>query len=141
MKPEAVGMRPFAYDHWGKLEDPLRDRLFTRKKVLTGLLSLSSLLCLVGCWGGDIPSASKNAGPDTAADAPLSIATSSLPAATEGQAYIATLAGTGGMLPYTWLVTPSLPEGLVLDPTTGEINGSPSGWNSSTTNYDFELQD
>ena len=45
------------------------------------------------------------------------------------------------MTPYTWLVTPSLPDGLTLDTTTGDINGAPSTGTFGTTNHDFELQD
>lgn len=106
-----------------------------------GLVSSWSVLGLVGCWGGDIPSRLENAGQNAGADAQLSITTSSLPAATEGHAYIATLAGSGGTPPYTWLVTPALPDGLVLNATAGEIHGSPSGGSFGTTSHDFELQD
>jgi len=57
---------------------------------------------------------------------PLSITTQSLPAATGGQAYTATLDATGGLAPYTWSVTAgSLPPGLSLDASTGVISGTP----------------
>jgi Putative Ig domain/IPT/TIG domain len=58
--------------------------------------------------------------------APLVITTTSLPAATGGQPYTATLAATGGVTPYSWSVTAgSLPPGLSLDASTGVISGIP----------------
>ena len=46
--------------------------------------------------------------------------------AVQGQAYSATLTATGGLLPYTWSVSPALPPGLQLDPRGGIISGAPS---------------
>ena len=58
--------------------------------------------------------------------APLMITTTSLPAATGGAAYSATLAATGGVTPYTWSVTAgTLPPGLTLNASTGVIAGTP----------------
>jgi hypothetical protein len=58
--------------------------------------------------------------------APLVITTTSLPAATGGQPYSATLAATGGVTPYTWSVTAgALPPGLALNASTGVISGTP----------------
>jgi hypothetical protein len=58
--------------------------------------------------------------------APLVITTTTLPAATGGQPYSATLAATGGITPYTWSVSSgSLPPGLTLNPSTGVISGTP----------------
>ena len=119
----------------------LHDRTLLRKKVITSVLSSWSLVGLVACWGGDIPSDSQNSENPSGAPASLSIATTSLPPAVEGQAYLTTLNGVGGVTPYTWLVTPSLPDGLTLDSATGDINGAPSTGTFGTTNHDFELQD
>ena len=55
----------------------------------------------------------------------LTIATQSLPAGTVGKTYPADSAieVTGGTTPYTWSAT--MPQGLTLDPDTGEVSGEP----------------
>jgi hypothetical protein len=118
----------------------LHTSAFIRRTVVAGLLSLVCL-GLSGCWGGDIPEDSASTDSTSNGPAALSIATNSIPPATEGQAYLTTLSGAGGVAPYTWLVTPALPDGLTLDSSTGEINGAPSNGTFGTTNHDFELQD
>jgi hypothetical protein len=56
--------------------------------------------------------------------APLSIASTALPDATEGNPYSATLSATGGATPYHWtLASGKLPAGFVLDASTGMIEG------------------
>ena len=56
---------------------------------------------------------------------PLSVTTTSLPAATGGHSYTATLAATGGVAPYSWSVPPgTLPPGLSLS-SAGVISGIP----------------
>jgi hypothetical protein len=89
---------------------------------------------------GGVPGATVSDGvaaPDDAPDgeaiitytpvAPIAVTTTSLAAATLGQAYSAALAATGGVPPYTWAVTAgSLPTGLSLDPATGIISGTPA---------------
>jgi alpha-tubulin suppressor-like RCC1 family protein len=54
----------------------------------------------------------------------LTIRTDTLPDARYGEPYAATLAGTGGAIPYTWKVT-GLPAELSLDTDTGDIIGTP----------------
>jgi len=73
---------------------------------------------------------------------PLSISTTTLPAAVGGIAYGTLLEASGGSAPYTWkLVTlGGLPEGLSLDPT-GIISGKPSGAANATFNFVVELKD
>ncbi len=57
----------------------------------------------------------------------LDITTTSLPPGTEDQTYNHTLEATGGIKPYSWSVTTgSFPDGLTLDPNTGEIRGTPT---------------
>jgi Putative Ig domain len=58
---------------------------------------------------------------------PLAVTTQALPNGQVGTAYSATLAATGGTVPYTWALTSgSLPAGLALNATTGEISGTPT---------------
>jgi len=64
--------------------------------------------------------------------APPSISTTSLPAGTEGAAYNQTVAATGGLTPYTFAVTGTLPAGLSID-TSGHITGTPTGPNGATS--------
>ena len=58
--------------------------------------------------------------------APLAITTTSLPNGVANTAYSATLAASGGTLPYTWSVTNgSLPAGLALNAAAGRLRGRP----------------
>ncbi len=62
--------------------------------------------------------------------APLQIKTSSLPGGVFGAPYSAQLTATGGISPYTWVVSAGqLPAGLTLSPS-GAISGTPSGVSS-----------
>ncbi|MBJ6764951.1 putative Ig domain-containing protein [Myxococcaceae bacterium JPH2] len=56
---------------------------------------------------------------------PLLVTTSTLPDATVGQAYSATLAASGGRLPLTWSFSGALPVGLSLS-SDGVLSGTPS---------------
>ncbi len=52
---------------------------------------------------------------------------SPLPAGTQGAAYSQTIAQSGGVAPVTWaIVAGTLPAGLVLDPNTGVLSGTPT---------------
>jgi hypothetical protein len=56
---------------------------------------------------------------------PLYITTASLPDATVGSAYSATLAAGGGVPPYRWsIISGALPDGLSMD-SSGNITGTP----------------
>jgi ice-binding like protein/putative Ig domain-containing protein/exosortase sorting signal-containing protein len=54
-------------------------------------------------------------------------------AAPVGIAYSSSLVATGGTPPYTYSITGSLPPGLILDPATGAITGTPTGGVASFT--------
>ncbi len=57
----------------------------------------------------------------------IGIVTASLPAGSQGVAYLAQIEASGGTLPYTWSVTAgSLPAGLTMQPSSGVISGSPA---------------
>jgi len=75
--------------------------------------------------------------PDTknlsiAVSAPLTITTTSLPGAKEGEAYAFTLERSGGVPPVSWSVDPPLPAGLSLTASTGQITGTPAGGTAAT---------
>jgi hypothetical protein len=69
----------------------------------------------------------------TTATAPLVIKTATLAAGTVHARYAHSLAGTGGLKPYTWTITKGkLPAGLTLNRTTGAITGTPTSKGTST---------
>ena len=70
---------------------------------------------------------------------PLTITTRSLPDGRRNQPYADTLEASGGVPPYTWSVTPPLPPGLTLTPTTGELSGTPT--TTSNVRHDFTVRD
>ena len=70
---------------------------------------------------------------------PLTVTTASLPNGTVGRPYADTLEASGGVIPYTWSVTPDLPAGLTLDPATGVISGTPT--EKSKRDHNFTVQD
>lgn len=61
----------------------------------------------------------------------LTITTSALPGGVANLAYAAVLRASGGTTPYTWAVN-GLPAGLALNPSTGEISGTPTAAASAT---------
>ena len=67
--------------------------------------------------------------------------TSPLPSAKEGNAYSTTLQRSGGVAPFTWSVTPPLPNNLILNPATGEITGIPALTTQGTRTLTFTVQD
>ena len=85
--------------------------------------------------GGTVDDSIKNSLGDSVKYAP-SITTESLPNGTVGTAYRQTLAATGSDI-ITWSISSgSLPDGLTLNPDTGEITGTPTTANS----YSFTVK-
>lgn len=69
------------------------------------------------------------------------ITTSSLAKGTVGAAYSVTLAGSGGITPYTWsLSSGTLPAGLSLS-TAGVLSGTPTAPGAGTSSLTFKLTD
>ena len=63
----------------------------------------------------------------TVSDSPPTVTTETLPGGTEGEAYSQTLTAKG-TAPITWsIASGTLPKGLSLNETTGEISGTPAG--------------
>jgi hypothetical protein len=76
----------------------------------------------------------------SATPADLSVSTASLPGATTGAAYSATLSAAGGVAPYLWTLSAgSLPPGLTLDAASGLISGTPSA--SGSYNFTAHVAD
>ena len=72
---------------------------------------------------------------------PPNITTTSLPNGQVGSPYSATLAATGGTMPYTWSLTSgTLPTGLSLNAATGAITGTPTA-TANATALTFKLTD
>ena len=60
-----------------------------------------------------------------ASGAPLKITTTSLPNGMQTTPYAQTVTASGGATPYAWSAT-GLPTGLSINPTTGQIHGTPT---------------
>jgi len=57
----------------------------------------------------------------------VAITTLELPDGEVGAAYGASLAASGGVLPYAWSINAgALPDGLTLDPASGGLSGTPT---------------
>lgn len=88
---------------------------------LSALILLSTLSVLSACGS------SGSGGEQNPPPATLAITTASLPSGQTGVVYGATLAATGGTLPFTWTLTNgTLPMGLSLNASTGAIAGTPA---------------
>jgi uncharacterized delta-60 repeat protein len=91
-------------------------------------------------WSGDVPAGhesdnpvmvtidgNKNVTATFTAAAPLVITTVAVPDGIKNTAYDTTLQSAGGVPPVTWsIISGSLPTGLVLNPGTGQISGTPT---------------
>jgi hypothetical protein len=77
--------------------------------------------------------------PSTGGTRPVITTSSPLPVATIAQPYQTTLAASGGVAPYKWAVSGTLPAGLQLNTTTGVISGTPTV--SGTFSLAFQVSD
>ena len=72
--------------------------------------------------------------------APLEITTATLPGGTAGTPYDQLVEASGGATPYAWSVSAgALPAGLVLDPATGRVSGTPAS--ASANSFELEVTD
>ncbi len=69
----------------------------------------------------------------------MKITTTSLPTAHIGQAYSAQLQATGGLPPYKWKKLSTLPKGLKLNASTGQIAGTITSKKVAPGNYSFSV--
>jgi len=70
---------------------------------------------------------------------PLAITTTSLPSGQVGTPYSATLAATGGVTPYTWLVSAgTLPAGITLS-SQGQLSGTPASQGTSALTFQWPI--
>ena len=70
----------------------------------------------------------------------FAISTAALPNGSIGAPYDQILAVTGGKSPFTWSVGPgTLPAGLSLNATTGEITGTPTSTTTTPTSFPFTV--
>ena len=75
-----------------------------------------------------------------AAAQPPTVTTSSLPGGTVGTAYSTTLQASGGTTPYSWSISAgSLPAGLTLSSSTGQISGTPTA--AGTASFTVQVTD
>ena len=106
-----------------------------RGMLRTILLPILAALALNAC--GDVNNVESPSG--LAPLGPLTILTSSpLPPGTTMVSYDITLAAAGGTPPYTWSIvpgSPSLPDGLALTPSTGNISGTPTATGTRLTEF------
>jgi hypothetical protein len=88
---------------------------------------------------GTLSSAPNTVNISTVKVTPVTITTDKLREGRRNRPYADTLAASGGIIPYTWSVTPALPAGLTLAPATGVISGIPTA--TSNINHDFTVRD
>jgi len=81
----------------------------------------------------DSAQASATASLSITINGPLAITTTSLPGGGTGTSYSSTVQASGGVTPYTWTITSgSLPAGLSLNSTSGNISGTPTATGMSS---------
>jgi len=116
--------------------------------VLSSLTSVSPtfIVDLAGTYvvqlivnDGTVSSAPNTVNISTVNVTPVRITTDKLREGRRNRFYVDTLEASGGIIPYTWSVTPVLPAGLTLAPKTGVISGTPTA--TSNRDHNFTVRD
>ena len=118
----------------GSSSDPDRLRLDTRSGLISGLpgAGAQTETFTIAVTDNDSPPSSAQRVFKLVVQ--VVIATTSLPAASVGTAYAASVVAVGGLPPYTWTVSAGqLPAGLTIDSSTGGIVGTPAPGATSQT--------
>jgi hypothetical protein len=109
------------------LGDQFRDAGKICRFVIPLFLALFLSLVNVSCAGYTSGKSSGSQPGSPASDPPLQVTTSSLPNGQVQSAYNASFAASGGTGPYSWsLSSGSLPSGLSLNASSGQISGTPT---------------
>ena len=137
-----AGIRRLRYRCLRQRHNGLKTSIFSISPVGGSPLPCAGLSCTPVALGSNIVTASYTVpgtgntitGSVTVYVGGIKINPPTLPGATEGEPYSATLTAEGGEAPYTWAVTAgALPEGVNLDPSTGgDLSGTPTKSGEST---------
>ena len=89
--------------------------------------SIASALTIIALGFGLVGCTNSGGGGGGGSSQAFAVSTTAADFGVVGNAYTSTLAATGGTAPFTWtLFGGTLPTGLVLDPATGSVSGTPA---------------
>ncbi len=132
------GITPYTWSYTGNLPPGLS--LNTSTGAITGTPTTAGAFNFTAkVTDSESPTQSGTANLSITINPPLAITTSSLSSGAVGAVYNQSLTATGGIAPYTWSNTGSLPPGLSLNASTGAVTGSPT--TAGTFNFTAKVTD